>query len=1458
MQKIRSRQLARNTQLYESIGSSVQVGLGDTLAAAFGTETTFDFASDLVEERSLKIEELPQDVIDQSAQLSSQASELSRQASKSRYDPEKAKQLYEEIGLLNKQRSDLEANAREQLLATGKIKSAEQLTEEYGQYGINFDEDMGQKRVDFLVNRVVERETRQAYLDLGPSGIVPGLLTFGATLAAYIVDPIELTSAFIPIVGPVKYAAWVRRLGKYRGRALKGAYEGTAGAIMTEPLYATLGNQAQIDVSMMDSLFNIGIGTVLGSGFGTAVGRFARGTPEAQAKRIYATRSTASRSSYNSKYLNETARLALNQGLLTGRVDVVNLDARSMMPIVEYRGLKYQGYNSLPETVKVELEPSVFQTNKFGDIKIYKNKGNAERYKGDDGVVVPYNTTARARLTRGEIADGSRQVAGYVVVKKVKGEIIKRENGQTLTFKTREEAQGLIKNDSSLYDYELRKPKYNAQVVEIPTAKGKRYGVALNMSKDDVDFISRQTNPDTVMIRSGVDATQTSALTELDGGLDSIRYGAEAEKIIADRVNERLDSSMHPDDVALIDRESTRYDEMIDENIDDSIDDLEARVDDIDDADILEIKKDINEVIREQKVFIDTVDRVLKVGVSFLSGDGTSKKSALQKMKDAYKSITGTSDAASSNRIKIIHDRLNKIVTDRQANLDEPLSKELSNNLAQEGINIASLEASSYKEIKRQLLMQVLAISSLQKRALKALEITGDASIGIEAALVSIARIYEGSGISVESSANVLRNHFVMKFEKDLSDSNVRDLFMHLTDEDQKLIANTIEQINRKNPVKRENLSIKVSDNIFKISQIMTNFNNEFRIRKNKAGASIGDLQGYITKQTHNRKKIQDNKDLWIGTLKEKLDFNAMKIPQGTMDEALERIYESIINPSKPSANKSNILNQAITLPSNLATRLQQERVLIFKTGADWFTYNKEFGSGKSLAESFILDMESTARQVSLLETFGPNPGYVLDKLITNLSKLEGQRINFERKGAFKQKLETMLDYASGYTNIAEHEGYATTGRLLRAWQTMSKLGGSVLASVTDPIVIAFQQKSMGKGLGESLYNGFSAFWIGRLAKKDLAAYGEFTSIGLDTMLGSYVGRMNTTDTLDGTLSRVMQSYFKLNLLAPWTENAKVGVAMIIARDIAKQSSRQWKNVDVDLRRILERYNITENNWNTVRRAVKTYPDGKKYISPSAFDNLGLKADEAEKLKFNLIALLDTEADIAVVTPGAREQIMVTGGYRPGTGAGEAIRTVMQFKAFPISFQTKVMNRQRYAYGQGQSGSMADMNGRGFLGMAQLVAGMTIMGYFAIQAKEMARGKKPRPWSKELLLNSFVQGGGGMLYGDILFSEATKYGRDPFTSQLGPTVGTASDLLSLYGDAMTPDGPSAASLKLQAVGLTRSNIPFANLFYTREVFNYLFWYQLQEAASPGYLQRVERYTEEEGQEYFFKPSNHVN
>jgi len=1471
MQRIRNRQLIRDAELYASMGSNLRVGLGTKLSSIDWFPTT-DLTIDLVREREMAARELPQDVINQleqdAAPYVQRRNEINdyiqSQARRGFTIPDAQRQeLRDEAQTLSIQIEQLRTDAVNQQIELGKIRTPEDLNEAYKEYGYEFKEPMGQERVDYIINRQIERQTRQALMERGPTGIVPGVLTFGATLASFAVDPLELASAFVPVVGPAKYAGWIRKSGKYVGRLRKGFVEGTAGALMTEPLYVALGNQTQMDISMIDSLMNVGIGSVLGSGIGLVGGRFSRGTAEQQAARI---ERRYNRASYNDGYLSETARLALNQGLLTGKVDIVNLDARGSIPIVTHKGINYQSINSLPDKLKEDLQPVVIRTDAKGEVKIYSKKGNAERVKGEGEEVIPYQQTL---LTPAEAAEGFTPVSGYIIVKRIPGEIAKKENGKVLTFKTKEEAMAAINADPLMFDPQLKTTL--GQVVEIPTARGKEYGIAINMAKDDVDLIGGKVKADSVIIRSGVDATQRSALKDLNGGIDSIVYGKEADKVISNRVNERIKEEVHPDDLKLIEDETKRLEQQDITNIDDSIKTLQTRIDeltkDADDA-VLKVKEEIDEVIANKEQFNNSIDEIIEEGIAYLSGGLTMRTQALQKMKDAFIKLTGAK--RSIPLIEKIEKRLRKTIDQRlsrEVDRNAPLSRDLIDEINEEGIKIANELKADFKQEVRQHLLQLLKYENLRKRSLKAYEITGDVSLGIESALVEIPQFFEGAGIGASQIGATIKKAYISKLMQRLVETDLLDLWRNLTPDDSRALTDVIQQINREIPVPRENLRTPVSDNIYKLAQIISKFNNEFRLRKNNAGANIKDLQGYITRQTHNKSIIQKNKDEWLAMLKDKLDFEKMGVANIDIDEFLEIAYVNIISPPKLNTSRTAAsgLYELKDLPSNLANRLQQERIFVFKSGADWFDYNQQFGRIKSFQESFMLDLEATARQVGLLETFGPNPGYILDRLKIDLKNefrtIDEQQVNnLDRNGKGKgnrlrPKLETYLDYVSGYTNVAENELFAETMQGIRLLQTMAKLGSAVITSISDVMTMTSQQRSLGNGLGKSLSNAFSALYVGLVAKKDLKNYGEFVAIGLENMLGSYMSRMGATDSLNGRMSRSAEKYFKLNLLKPWTENAKTGIAMIIARDIAKQSSRKWTSVDGDLRAVLERYNITKSNWDIVRKAVKTYPDGKNYISPAKFDELGLSQKTADELKFNLITLLDNESSIAVPTPGAKVQTIVTGGYRSGTWQGEAIRTIMQFKAFPMVYHTQVLGRQRYAYGQSQKKGLKNLQWRGIQGITELAAGMTIAGVFAQQAYELSRGREPKPFDLNLLNEGFLRSGAAGLYGDFLFSRAAAYGEDPLIGMLGPTVGTLSDLTAI-GFGYTAFGAEADRPR-ELLRLASNNIPGVNLFYLREAANYLFFYQMQEMLNPGYLRRVEERVEQEGQEYIFKPSRHV-
>jgi len=118
-----------------------------------------------------------------------------------------------------------------------------------------------------------------------------------------------------------------------------------------------------------------------------------------------------------------------------------------------------------------------------------------------------------------------------------------------------------------------------------------------------------------------------------------------------------------------------------------------------------------------------------------------------------------------------------------------------------------------------------------------------------------------------------------------------------------------------------------------------------------------------------------------------------------------------------------------------------------------------------------------------------------------------------------------------------------------------------------------------------------------------------------------------------------------------------------------------------------------------------------------------------------------------------------------------------------------------------------------------------------------------------------AQGGGLGIMGDFLFGEMrNRFGGGLLGTVAGPTFGTVDDLADLWGRVRNGDDSAAAAFRL-----LMSNVPFANLFYTKMALDYLVLHRIQETLNPGSLRRMEKRIEKEnGQTFLVRPSALVN
>lgn len=128
--------------------------------------------------------------------------------------------------------------------------------------------------LDILIDRHREQAARQQVMIRANGGSFGTQL--GASVAASLLDPLNIASAFVPVVGEARYAAMLGRatspLGRAGVRAGAGAVEGAVGAAIIEPLPLLAAQQDQTEYGLSDSLANIAMGGVLGGGLHTMGG----------------------------------------------------------------------------------------------------------------------------------------------------------------------------------------------------------------------------------------------------------------------------------------------------------------------------------------------------------------------------------------------------------------------------------------------------------------------------------------------------------------------------------------------------------------------------------------------------------------------------------------------------------------------------------------------------------------------------------------------------------------------------------------------------------------------------------------------------------------------------------------------------------------------------------------------------------------------------------------------------------------------------------------------------------------------------------------------------------------------------------------------------------------------------------------------------------------------------------
>ncbi|MEZ2774725.1 hypothetical protein ACBP83_13040 [Acinetobacter pseudolwoffii] len=645
-----------------------------------------------------------------------------------------------------------------------------------------------------------------------------------------------------------------------------------------------------------------------------------------------------------------------------------------------------------------------------------------------------------------------------------------------------------------------------------------------------------------------------------------------------------------------------------------------------------------------------------------------------------------------------------------------------------------------------------------------------------------------------------------------------------------------------------------------KISDKMGEVFEGMRERFNRAGGDIGKLDDWGLPQTHSLEKIVlAGKQAWVQKAEGLIDTSKYVHEDGSyysQQEIRELLEYSFDTLSSNGANKTEIGRQSFGGNSKVTSRHSESRVLHFKDAESWMEYQSEFG-GMPFVDLIEAHVNGLSKDIAMVENLGSSPKNSMRILMDAAEQKDWQKgIDANDTGKSRKRAQVMFDEFSGQ-NTPQSEVLANMGLAYRSMNVASMLGGTTISSVTDQAMIAKTASIHGiafrKTFGELLTqlnpknkeDRELAHSLGLATEEMLGSIARWSDDGLTSVHGK---SQKLARVSSGIASQVM----RISGLNALTAASKVGFTKMLMHKYGTLTrSKAWADLDAMDRELIEKTGLNERAWEVMRLADPVVDrKGNQLMSARSIyeipDDQLTQFGDPQKVRDEVATqfqahLLD-EQGMAVVEAGLRERTWMSAGQKKGTGMGELVKSMLQFKSFPAAFLMRHGSRA-----MAQDG----VKGKAAYGVS-LFAMTTLLGALAVQLKELANGNDPSTmWDSDdpqktmnFWTRSAVQGGGLSILGDILVAGTDTSGRSTSDFMVGPLGSDVKAVLGLTVGNLTQyydDKDTNASN--EAFRLLKNKIPAQNLWYTKAATNRMVFDEIQDMIAPGYREKLLRKAE---------------
>ncbi|PRG49713.1 hypothetical protein [Burkholderia gladioli] len=657
------------------------------------------------------------------------------------------------------------------------------------------------------------------------------------------------------------------------------------------------------------------------------------------------------------------------------------------------------------------------------------------------------------------------------------------------------------------------------------------------------------------------------------------------------------------------------------------------------------------------------------------------------------------------------------------------------------------------------------------------------------------------------------------------------------------------------------------------------------RERFNRAGGNVGQLDyGYVPIR-HSQVKILGNgsdaaRHAWADFVLPRLDRSQYlddagnplsdaelrRVLTGEDREAWERANAAArgqgVKPRKQGVwdtiaygGVNKIVPGETTGGAARANAGSQHRVLHFRDADSHIEYNRAYGDG-SLLDSLISHVGGMAKNIALVERYGPNPTRNMRTQMqltavhdnTELRTLEGGMTSI---GAY-------WNYVNGTTNTPVNPALARRMETLRTTVSAVKLQGTLLAALGD----------VGTTFVTAGYNKVPFFrTLGTAARLVAPGSKDFRDwlSGQGLIAETLEHGLNRwgTDNLATTWARNLSAQtMKWGGVTGWTDAMRTAFQANMMRGLAEMAPKKWAALTEWDRLSLTRAGLTEDDWNVVNQATPGTYGGSSYLTP---DSIYATGDaRAQDVVPKLLGMIRDEGEFAVLNPDLRTKVLAAAA--PGTVTGELQKSFMQFKSFPLAMISRHwgrLNEMRRSGDYRVEGAPLLANPMAY--GAALVVSTTLLGALAVQLQNILAGKDPEPMADDVKhaggfwVRAFTKGGGAGFAGDMLTAafQSADYGSLLSSAVGGPLLSTLFQPVR----ALSTNAQDAAQGKDTHIGvdlakIAQSNTPLINLWYWKTVWNRLIWDNIAENLSPGVTARnVQKSRTQYHNDYYWSPGS---